>query len=249
LQSSYSYSKAVSANLKSTYNFKLNLNHIYETRLLLMLAAMLLFTSCSKKNTDSPTPTTTTSTITINGTDYGTVVIGTQTWTTVNYNGTGGVNFNAGATNNIVYGKLYTLDEANAISLPTGWRVPTNADIEKLVTFLGGSRNTYGHVVGDATLTTKLMSKDSWTNGSGTNSTGFNAYPGGDFYSSNWLAYGIGGYFITSTVSYTVPTNPQINILDIVHSKDTHTEETSTVTDQYAYHTTDRYSVRFIKDN
>jgi uncharacterized protein (TIGR02145 family) len=216
--------------------------------LLFMLAAMLSFTSCSKKNTDA-TPITTTSTVTISGTNYSTVAIGTQTWTTVNYNGTGGVNFNNGATNSIIYGKLYTLDEANAISLPTDWRIPTNADIEKLVTYLGGTKNTQGHVVGDATAAQKLMSKDNWTNGSGSNNTGFNAYPGGDFYSSNWLAYGIGGYFITSTVNYAVPTNPQINILDIVHSKDTHTEETSTVTDQYAYHTTDRYSVRFVKDN
>jgi len=133
-----------------------------------------------KKDTDTTTPTTTTSTVTINGIDYSTVVIGTQTWTTINYNGTGGANFNNSSTNNPVYGKFYTLTEANAVQLPTGWRVPTNVDIAKLVTYLGGTANTQGNIIGDATAATKWMSKDSWTNGSGTKTTGFNAYPGGD---------------------------------------------------------------------
>jgi uncharacterized protein (TIGR02145 family) len=216
--------------------------------LFLTVALIAMFCSCSK-NSDTPQTTSQTSTVTINGAAYSIVVIGTQTWTTINYNGTGGVNFNNGTTNSTIYGKLYTLDEANAISLPTGWRVPTNADIVKLVTYLGGTVNAQSHVVGDATLTAKLMSKDSWTNGSGSNSTGFNAYPGGDLYSGSYIAFGAGAYFWTSTINTTVPTNPQVNVLDLVHTKDQTGDYISTVTDQYSYHTTDRNSVRFVKDN
>src|SRR5688500_1131369 len=101
---------------------------------LLMLSASVAFTSCSKNN--DPTPEES-NTVEIAGTTYQTVKIGTQTWTTVNYNGTGGVNYNDGA-NDPTYGKLYSFQEVKAISgLPSGWRVPTEDDVKKLLSVVG----------------------------------------------------------------------------------------------------------------
>jgi uncharacterized protein (TIGR02145 family) len=112
------------------------------------------------------------------GTDYAIVKIGTQTWATVNYNGTGGTNYDD-ASNNPTYGKLYTLSEAKAVSLPTGWRLPTKADAETLLLFLGATKDNDGYVEGEATVSSKLKSKSDWTLTQGTNTSGFNAYPAG----------------------------------------------------------------------
>jgi len=95
---------------------------------LLFLAFVIgtTLSSCSKKSNPKPT-----NTVTINGASYATVSIGTQTWTSVNYNGPGGT-INT-SLNEAIYGKYYTIAEMQAISLPTGWRVPTEADFVTLL--------------------------------------------------------------------------------------------------------------------
>ena len=132
--------------------------------LILTLVASATLFSCSKSSTSKPQ---TANTVTINGTAYNTVTIGTQTWTTVNYNGDGGVNYNNSSTNVAANGKLYTLTEAKAITLPTGWALPTQDDYTTLL----ATSSAFG-----------LMSKSSWTTGGGTDVSGFNALPVGYYH-------------------------------------------------------------------
>jgi len=73
--------------------------------LILTLVASATLFSCSKSSNTKPT---TANTVTINGTAYNTVTIGTQTWTAVNYNGAGGVNYNNSTTNNLNRISRYT---------------------------------------------------------------------------------------------------------------------------------------------
>jgi uncharacterized protein (TIGR02145 family) len=53
---------------------------------------------------------------------------------------------------------------------PTGWRVPTQKDWESLIDFLGG----------DNKASVKLKSKMGWSSFTGDNTSGFNAFPGGN---------------------------------------------------------------------
>jgi len=69
--------------------------------------------------------------VTINGTTYSTVVIGNQTWTTENYTSADTVSFNGT--------KFYTYAQAMSMSLPTGWRIPTQTDFNNLMKIAGGT--------------------------------------------------------------------------------------------------------------
>ena len=157
------------------------------------LLALLCLVSCKKssnENDDSPllTPSidgTKTGAVSINGTIYSTVVIGKKTWTSVNYNGNGGmVNTKA---NNQKYGKHYTLKEALAIELPVGWRLPSESDFVDLMRNYDGS---YGYSDTATPYTNdfhviELMSKETWVNSGNkylpTNRSGFNALAGGTY--------------------------------------------------------------------
>jgi uncharacterized protein (TIGR02145 family) len=161
------------------------------------ITSAILF-SCSKKS--NPAPQQPSNTVTINGTTYSTVVIGNQSWTTVNYNGTGGINYNNSSTNNSTYGKLYTLAEAKAISLPSGWRLPTEADATTLLTYLGATGNSNIGIDGDSTVAIKLKSKSAWTLTQGNNNSGFNAYPAGDENNGTYELLGEVTEFWTSSV-------------------------------------------------
>src|ERR1700742_3793344 len=96
--------------------------------ILIFLLAIGSFYSCSKKSDNQPGSA---NTVIIENTSYRTVSIGSQTWTAVNYNGPGGTNYDTDP-NNPAYGKLYTFAEAQAITLPPGWRLPTKDDFTKL---------------------------------------------------------------------------------------------------------------------
>jgi len=138
----------------------------------------IIFTACSKKNTkvdvDPGGP------VTINGTSYPTVKIGSQTWTSVNYNGPGGMNYN-GTANDPVYGKLYTYTEAEAISLPAGWHLSTESDFTTLFSALGVAPAPTGQnfYLLPISLGQQLMSTTTWYNPIGNNNTGFNAVAAG----------------------------------------------------------------------
>jgi len=132
--------------------------------------------SCDKNDNPKPVPTPTTGTVTIGGDQYTTVVIGTQTWTKVNYKGTGGFPFdNAGSKP--AYGKYYTYAEANAIVPPTGWRLPTLADFIKLGESQGIVFTNF--IASKQDKIKNLASVSNWLNINGNNLSGFNAYPAG----------------------------------------------------------------------
>ncbi|HCT95028.1 MAG: hypothetical protein A2X19_09690 [Bacteroidetes bacterium GWE2_39_28] len=70
------------------------------------------------------------------------------------------------------YGKLYNWYAVNDPRglCPEGWRVPTDADWQQLIDFLGGKEAAYD----------KMKSTSGWANDdNGTNESGFNAKPAG----------------------------------------------------------------------
>jgi len=150
----------------------------------LVVAIAFTFIGCSKSSS-SPQPVS----VLVEGTVYPTVVIGSQTWTSLNYNGPGGENYNNSTTNIPLFGKLYTLEEARAIPLPKGWELPTAADYNLLLKNAGGvpqTRDVNGvtvissnYMVGSFSAV-ELMSTSRWQGTNGNNQLGFNAQPAGD---------------------------------------------------------------------
>jgi len=111
----------------------------------------------------------------IQGTEYPTIKIGTQTWTALNYSGTGGIPF-SGAVAKPEYGRYYTFAELNSITLPDGWRIPTMQDYIDLAEANGIAMADYRP---HAEKIKSLTSKTNWKNIPGTNISGFNAHPAG----------------------------------------------------------------------
>jgi uncharacterized protein (TIGR02145 family) len=113
------------------------------------------------------------------GKQYKMKQIGTQIWMTENLN-----HFQPGMTcynNNCdPYGGLYNYYEAMDAA-PPGWHIPSNAEWDTLINFLGGPL-----VAGGAMKATILWNAP---NTGATNSSGFNALPGGwaTFGGHNWF--------------------------------------------------------------
>lgn len=142
------------------------------------------------------------------GNYYGTATIGTQIWFTENLrttrynngtpipnvtNPTTWKNINSGAYctyNNAIdncFGYLYNwYATSNGGGLcPTGWHVPTNAELTTLSTYLGGNS-----VAGGKMKTAGFVWWNSPNDGA-TNSSGFNAYPAGRrVYNGNFNYFG-----------------------------------------------------------
>ena len=147
---------------------------------------------------------------------YNTVQIGTQCWMEENLNigsRIDGANnqadnstiekycYNDIEDNCTTHGGLYQWDEMMQYVTtegvqgicPDGWQLPTDADWTILTDFLGGLS-----IAGE-----KMKSTSGWdNNGNGTNSSGFNALPGGMIYSGNTSFYNLGilGYWWSSSV-------------------------------------------------
>jgi uncharacterized protein (TIGR02145 family) len=111
---------------------------------------------------------------------YKTVKIGTQTWMAENLNyqtNSGSWCYENKINNCNKYGRLYDWKTATTVC-PTGWKLPSNQEWERLVATAGG-----GFVACD-----KLKAKRGWDEGgNGTDDFGFSAMPGG--------SYGYGGTF------------------------------------------------------
>ncbi len=232
---------------------------------------MLILSSCSK-NDDSKTDDS----VTINGQSYPTAKIGSQTWTTVNYNGAGGVNYNDGA-NDPTVGKLYSFPEVKSISdLPDGWRIPTQDDVRKLMLNIGAKeiQSDRDFEYEDAVPLQKIMSTTGWTNTSfvGNNTTGLNLIPTGYLFVGTEREFsdkGILASFWTSTTNKLVAgssSSGTIYSYDPVYfevSTHVNDEISGNTTDGligYLYDTTARgdgitdrvaemRSIRFVKDN
>ena len=221
---------------------------------LLMLSAvcLLIVASCSKSN-DNPDEQKNNS-VSINGAVYSTIQVGNQTWTSVNYNGAGGANYNDGPNDPLI-GKLYTLTEAKSVKLPDGWRLPSREDYNNLLGTLGATdKNTYGFYRPSANITSKLMAKTSWDNNIGTNESGFNAYATGSFNDNSvepgFRRKGLEANFITTSF-FTELGGSWINI-PVAFNIDTEKIDGKTTT-YVAFSDTmvrnNRGSIRFVKDN
>lgn len=111
-------------------------------------------------------------------TGYEEVTIGTQTWMKKNYDAQypGSKAYDDDETNVPLYGRLYTHHQVMSSNFcPPGWRVPTEADIDILLTYLGGAMIAGGKM--------KEAGEQDWTtpNTGAVDSAGFRALPGGKF--------------------------------------------------------------------
>jgi len=239
--------------------------------LLYCLSVLVLLSSCGKGGSSDPkgakTPDLTTTppvvtppvvtppdgaatpenSVTINGTSYPTVKIGNSTWTSVNYNGPGGLNYN-NTTNDPNYGKLYTIAEARAIGLPSGWKLPTQQHYEAMLMLYDYTRK-YADISIGALTSEKLKSTSGWTQTNGVNSTGFNAYPAGT------------GYFIdgvqtfddkgseTAFVTATTLDNQIVNFRIYSFLNTNKTTNNGGDIGSFLNSRNFRYSIRFVKDN
>lgn len=167
------------------------------------------------------------------GNIYRTVMIGTQVWMAENlkvtqFNGgtpipyiTGNTNW-AGQTaaaycwysdapaNEDLYGALYNWFAASSGNLcPTGWRVPSDADFNTLELYIGvPSANINDWGWRGTTEGSELKSTAGWAdNGSGTNTSGFDARPAGYRQHTSGASYGANSlaYFWTTTEHAAVP--------------------------------------------
>ena len=137
---------------------------------LILLSALLLFSACSKKNNISPDVP---NTVNISGTFYPITTIGSQIWTTVNYSGPGG--YSTSESN--IYGIFFTPAQALTINLPAGWRIPTIADYNKLLSNYTSTKDIDGYYRVSGNGAAGALVSDSLING--TNKSGFDALYGG----------------------------------------------------------------------
>ncbi|MBV8391030.1 MAG: hypothetical protein JO080_14590 [Mucilaginibacter sp.] len=175
---------------------------------ILVIITAFAFLSCSKKNND-PVPANlkrADSTITITGDVYPIVKIGSQTWTSVNYRGPGGI-FNTGYLDqyDVQHGKLYTTQEASQIALPAGWRLPTYDDYLNLMITRGATQNTDGSFNPTLAVAQSLMTTTGWEEGGGNNYSGFSAFPTGFYHLNFFYGTGNGASFLHSAMAGTPP--------------------------------------------
>jgi len=94
----------------------------------------------------------------------------------LNYNAGGSKCYDNNPANCDKYGRLYDWKTAMK-ACPPGWHLPSNEELEKLMTAIGGLTIT-AHGYGGAGK--KLKAKSGWNgDGNGTDEFGFSALPGG----------------------------------------------------------------------
>lgn len=123
------------------------------------------------------------------GKTYKTVEIGEQVWMAenLNYKTSGSVCYDNDSANCKKYGRLYTWEAAKKVC-PAGWHLPNSDEWSSLWDAVGG--------VGSDGSGTKLMSKNGWDDGNGSDSFGFAVLPaGGRFGSQDFLGEGVGTQF------------------------------------------------------
>ena len=174
----------------------------------LVTITAIAFLSCSKKNND-PIPLNlkaVDSTVTISGDVYPVIKIGTQTWTSVNYRGPGGI-FNTGFMDaeNVQHGKLYTTQEAGQVVLPAGWRLPSYDDYLTLLIARGARQNSDGSYSATLAVAQSLMATTGWEEGGGNNYSGFTAMPTGFYHLDNFYGTGNGASFLHTAIAGTPP--------------------------------------------
>ncbi|GCC51729.1 hypothetical protein SanaruYs_19580 [Chryseotalea sanaruensis] len=202
----------------------------HNSKILIFITTLSTFISCKDDEPITPTPTS----VTIENNSYPTITFGDQTWTIVNYAGTGGLSFDA-TNSKPEYGKYYTKAEVEAIILPEGWRLPTVEDFKKLAAFHNITIPSYG------TETEKiktLTSVSNWKNVNGTNTSKFNIYPTGYIFGTGQPLDGdVAEFWMTEGLSLSIQegglnmTSLRMVVYDSNDSPDY------------------RFTVRFVKDN
>ncbi len=134
------------------------------------------------------------------GQTYATIDIGNQTWFAKNLNYETS-NSSGGGVYGYYYGRLYTW-EAALSACPSGWHLPSDDEWKIMEMELGMSLNEANEIDMRGTDEgEKLKSIGGWSdNGYGTNSSGFNAFPGGLL--NNWgfsHNVGVSAFFWSST--------------------------------------------------
>jgi uncharacterized protein (TIGR02145 family) len=134
------------------------------------------------------------------GKEYKTVIINEQTWMAENLNYriipslmTGNVDYKC-IDNCSEYGVLYNWEAAKNVACPDGWHLPSRAEWDQLVDYLGGSTEAGA----------KLKATSGWnSDGNGSDTHGFAALPGGwyDQKLSDYRFEGSYGAWWTSTAS------------------------------------------------
>ncbi len=152
------------------------------TNLLFVSVILIFFTFCGKD--DNPTSPnggsqnkTGTFTDSRDNHTYKWVKIGDQTWMAENlaYKPSSGKYwaYDNKESNAAIYGYLYEWETAQNIA-PVGWHLPSQAEWEKLVSYLGGKEKAYPKLVEKGTLHWRSPNN-------GTNESGFTALPTGYF--------------------------------------------------------------------
>ncbi len=137
------------------------------------------------------------------GQSYATVDIGSQTWfaENLNFETTNSWTYDDDPANGDIYGRLYTWETA-LTACPAGWHLPSDEEWKILEMALGMSQSEAGATGYRGTNEgEKMKSTSGWTNnGNGTNTSGFNAFPGGNRYRNGSFNYlGSNGYWWSNT--------------------------------------------------
>ncbi len=171
--------------------------------------------------------------ITINGREYQTVKIGNQTWTTTNYAGAGGVGFDT-VNSKPEYGKYYSKAEIAVITLPSGWRIPTQQDFETLATVCGIVVPSHGTHTSEIKA---LISSTNWNHVQGTNTAGFNAHPAGYIFGTSSPIDGdIAEFWTAEGITLSIQeAGASFNLLRIIFYDSNNSPEY-------------RFNIRFVKD-
>lgn len=141
-----------------------------------LLMSVVVLNGCDDEHADSPLQA-----VNIEGRQYPVVKIGNQLWTASNYEGPGGVEYDA-MNSRPEYGKYYLKTELDAIAVPAGWRIPTLEDYGALAQSFG---ITVPSKLSDGEAIKSLISTTNWNNAQGTNASGFNAYPANYIYNDS----------------------------------------------------------------
>jgi uncharacterized protein (TIGR02145 family) len=116
------------------------------------------------------------------GQTYSTIEIGNQTWFSenLNYQTNDSWWYDNSSANGDIYGRLYTYTAART-ACPSGWHLPSDDEWKTLEMHLGMSQSEANRIGNRGTDQGEQMKSTSgwYNNGNGTNSSGFNAPPGG----------------------------------------------------------------------
>lgn len=197
------------------------------------LLALLVFVSSSCKKDPEPQPISQAGSVAIAGKEYSTMSIGNQVWTTVNHDGPGGIAYKTG-TEKPEYGRYYTFEEAKAIALPAGWRLPTMQDYITLAESQGVVFTNFRATSQEAIK--KLTSTTNWLHVAGSNASGFNAHPAGySFENSQPMDGDICEFWTADGKTISIQEGAQGNTHNISFYADSN---------NHAY----RFNLRFVKD-